>query len=288
MESIDLKELKSFVVVAEVGSFTEAAGTIGISQSALTRQIQSLEEKVGRQLLSRTTRITRLTPEGEFWLEKSRQILGQVEAAGIAFAGQFTRAAPTVRVGVCSTISQSYLPGFFHSFRRHFPDNQIRLNQGNETKLIQQLDQCHIDIAIVTAPKSQPPGIEITHSFEDRFVLIGPESDPEINPDALGDLPLISIDRQTATGALLENWLVKQRIDPTAQMEFDNFDLIISSVSLGLGGAIVPRRSLAIHRDRKLRSYTLQKPPSRTLSSLARAENNRPAIIQAFIDHILF
>ncbi len=285
----DLRELRLFATVAESGSFTEAARLLGMSQSALTRQIQALEGKLAQQLLSRTTRSVRLPPAGEFWLERSRQLLGQAEAAWEAFAERYEKSAPTVRVGVCRTVGLAHLPGFFHAFRRKHPNCQIRLEQGREGELIAELDACSLDVAIVTQPLSLPPGIEITHGFEDVFALIAPAS--EENPDLsrLDEWPMIRIDSQCTTGKLVSAWLAKRQVVAQAMMEFDNFDLIINSVALGLGCALVPRRSLAIYaRNRKIRRFPLTGPPTRRLCALARAETNRPQIIQAFIDAILF
>ena len=286
----ELREMNSFITVAEMGSFTEAARVVGLSQSALTRQIQSLEEKMGAQLLSRTTRAIRLTEAGKFFFGRCRQIASQVATASDGFAERFVNSAPSVRVGVCSTVSLAYLPGFFHGFRRHFPDNQIRLNQGRESELIAELDRCALDVAIVVQPSQLPPGTEITHSFEDVFMVIGPgDEEKPIDVAKLKQLSLIGIDTQTSTGKLINKWLAKQGIEQKPMMEFDHFDLVINSVSLGLGYALVPRRSLAIYtKNRKITRHPLKQSLSRHLCALARSESNRPAVIQAFIDNILF
>ncbi len=287
----DLHELRLFASVAQSGSFTDSATILGISQSALTRQIQKLEEKLGQQLLSRTTRSIRLTTAGEFWLERSRQLLGQAESAWDAFSERYVEAPTIVRVGVCNTIGLAYLPGFFHAFRRKHPDCQVHLEQGKEAELISELDTCTLDVAILTQPPSLPPGIEVTHAFNDVFVLIGPVATEagEIDPTRLDDLPMIRIDSKTTTGKLLTTWQAKRGFALQPMMEFDNYDLIINSVALGLGYAIVPRRALAIYaRKRKIRRYPLAEPPSRTLCAVARGETNRPCMIQGFIDAILF
>ena len=286
----ELRELRLFLAVAEAGSFTEAAAVLAMSQSALTRQIQSLESKLGRQLFSRTTRTIRLTLEGEFWKTRARLLLGQADAAREAFAEEFVDRPPTVRVAVCPTIGLAYLPGFFHGFRRNHPQCQIRLTRGDETELISDLDHCTLDIAIVTRPASLPSGIEITHSFDDAFVLIGPIGEKEkVDLEKMDSLPTIRIASQTATGKLVSAWQREQKVNAEPMMEFDDFDLIINSVALGLGFALVPRRALAIYsKNRKFRRYTLTELLTRTLCALARAETNRPRMIQAFIDSILF
>lgn len=283
----ELRDLHQFVTVVKCGSFTEAARILGLSQSALTRQIQNLESRLGIQLISRTTRSLRLTEAGSYWMEQSRQILDRASLAQEGFAEQFIQASPTVKVGVCRTIGLAYLPGFFHAFRKRHPECQIHLEQRREEDLIHDLDSCALDLVIAAQPPGLPGGIEITHSFEDAFVLIGPANPSGKGPDP--SLPSIQIDSQTTTGKLIADWQRREDIQSAPMMEFDHFDLIIHSVILGLGMAIVPRRSLAIYsRNRKIQRYQLERPLSRTLCALARSENNRPKIIQALIDSILF
>lgn len=286
MNGIELRELSALIAVAETGQFTEAAAKLGLSQSALTRQIQALEEKIGRSLFSRTTRSTRLTKEGEFWFTKSRKIIQQSELASTEFAEQFLNQPPKVSVGVCNTISLAYLPGFFHQFRKLHQEVQIHLQQDSEIDLISALDNADLDVVIVCKPKALPNTIEITHKFEDNYVLISPKDTP---PDKLDSIDLIEVDRQSTTGKTIANWKQKQKITRDPMMEFNNYDLIIHSVSMGLGHALVPHRSLAIHnKNRKIDRHTLKQRPSRELCVLARSDRNRSPIIQHFINNILF
>lgn len=291
---LELRELRSFVAVASSKSFTEAAQILGLSQSALSRQIQGMEDKLGCLVFSRTTRSLRLTQAGVFWLARCRSLLGQTESALEEFSNRFSQLSSVVHVGCCKSIGLAYLPGFFHSFRRHFPENQVHLNQSfDSNQLLDQLDRCELDIVIMPQPNSLPPGIEITHSFDDQFVVITP---PDIETfdilTAHHELQMIGIDRQTSTGKLIENWWVRHKAKQAGlapMMEFDNFDLIINSVALGLGYAFVPRRALAIYsKNRKFNRHSLPTKLCRELGVLARAEQKRPKHIQAFVDHILF
>lgn len=287
----EIRDLQSFGAVAETRSFTEASRLLGVSQSALTRQIQKLEEKLGCQLLSRSTRSLRLTEAGSFWLESSRELLAQAELTVENFNTRFVGSGSSVRIGVCQTIGLAHLPGFFHAFRRMHPQCLVRMEQGREGELLSRVDDCSLDVAILTQPSSLNVGMEVTHSFSDEFVLIGPfdEAKTLANPLAIQDIPMVQIDSQTTSGKLILEWQAKQGFEPQVKMEFDNFDLIINSVALGLGFAIVPRRALAIYaRSRRIRRYPLSKPLSRTLCAVARSEVNRPPMIQAFIDAILF
>ena len=152
----EIQELASFLAVAETGNFTAAAAKANLSQSALTRQIQNLESRLGEPLFWRTTRSVKLTPAGNFWLERGKQLIGQVASVWEDFETEFVQAPPKVRAGVCQTIGLAYLPGFFHAFRRKNPECHVRLEQGREADLRRKLENCELDVAILTRPDNAP------------------------------------------------------------------------------------------------------------------------------------
>ena len=116
----DLYELKLFHLVAEHRNFTRAGQAAGLTQSAITRQIQGMEEKLGLKLFDRSTRHVRLTVEGASLHARSGAILKEVDSALLALRGKSALLPRTLRVGVSRTVGLAYLPGFFHAFQRKF------------------------------------------------------------------------------------------------------------------------------------------------------------------------
>src|SRR5580692_7223284 len=111
----DLYELALFHLVVKHRSFTKAAEIAGLTQSAITRQIQGVENSLGLQLLERTTRTVRVTPAGEYLFHEAAGLLGDVEQSLSHLAQQFAGARKEVRVDVSRTIGLAHLPGFFHA-----------------------------------------------------------------------------------------------------------------------------------------------------------------------------
>src|SRR5436190_5844250 len=109
----DLYELALFHLVVKHRSFTKAAEIAGLTQSAITRQMQGVERSLGIQLLERTTRTVRVTPAGEFLFREAARLLGDVEQALTHLAQQFAGARKEVRVDGSRTFGLAYLPGFF-------------------------------------------------------------------------------------------------------------------------------------------------------------------------------
>src|SRR5471030_182721 len=93
----DLYELFLFRLVVQQRSFTKAAQLAGLTQSAITRQIQGMENKLGLALLERTTRSVRVTPAGDFLFHESARLTGDVEASLQRLREQFAGARKEVR-----------------------------------------------------------------------------------------------------------------------------------------------------------------------------------------------
>lgn len=119
---MNLNQLRYFVSVAEHGSFTRAAMSHYISQTAITQQIHALEENIGVTLLDRNTRPVSLTPAGKVFLKEAREILGRMDTAL-----QHTREASTglegeLRLGYTKGYEHSDLPRHLRSFHREYPN----------------------------------------------------------------------------------------------------------------------------------------------------------------------
>src|ERR1700750_1931879 len=117
----DLYELSLFHLVVKHRTFTKAAEMAGLTQSAITRQIQGMEQSLGIELLERTTRSVRVTPAGEFLYHESGKLLGDVDNSLRRLKEDFADARKEIRIGVSRSIGLAYLPGFFHANLRHGP-----------------------------------------------------------------------------------------------------------------------------------------------------------------------
>src|SRR5215469_10824567 len=104
----DLYELSLFDLVVKHRSFTKAAEMAGLTQSAITRQIQGMENSLGVDLLERTTRTVRLTEAGEFLVRESGRLLGDVERSLQTLREEFAGAKKQLRVGVSRSIALAY------------------------------------------------------------------------------------------------------------------------------------------------------------------------------------
>ncbi len=119
---MNLNQLRYFVSVAENGSFTKAAASHFISQTAITQQIHALEENIGTKLLDRNSRPVSLTPAGRVLLKEAREILGRMDAALIRTREASTGLEGELRLGYTKGYEHSDLPKYLRRFHREYPN----------------------------------------------------------------------------------------------------------------------------------------------------------------------
>jgi DNA-binding transcriptional LysR family regulator len=294
----DLYELHLLQLIAQRGSFTAAAQAAGLTQSAITRQVQGIEARLGAALFERTTRKVAPTRAGTFLLQEGARLLGSVDALLTRFRHDFTDAAKEVRVGVSTTISMAYLPGFFFAQQRRQPDVRLRIIHLGSVALLERLEANELDVSILCPPRRLPMTLKVCHRFEDRFDLIVPATlkcpEPTFGREKkwlswLHEQPWLLIAEGTSTGAQLRSWLLRRQWRTEDVVEADSFDLIINLVGLGQGISLVPKRALANYgRSRRIQRYRIPSPFSRTVAAVARKHPTPPDHIRDFIANILF
>ncbi len=294
----DLYELKLFHLVAEHRNFTRAGRAAGLTQSAITRQIQGMEEKLGLKLFDRSTRHVHLTAEGAALHARSGRILAEVDSALTALRGKSPLLPRSLRVGISRTIGLAYLPGFFRAFQRRFAEVQLQVSHERSDFILSAVEAGELDVGIVSPPSYRPQSLEVVRRFDDEFVLIMPpgtsvQSSEPLTMEALEALMKRSrwllITRHSNTGKRIHGWLNDAGLRCEPAIEADNFDFLVNLVSLGLGGSLVPHRVLALHPKTRpvVRVRTIPRF-SRDLSVLVRREGERDPILTGFLENVLF
>lgn len=172
MNRPSVRQLECVVGVADQGSFRRAAVAVGISQPALSAQIQAIEALLGVQLFERDRRSVLVTPAGEDVIARARLALEAVD--GVRDAAR-ERSAPLVgplRLGVIPTIAPYWLPALLPEVRRRFPRLALVLREDQTHRLLAQLGEGKLDVAFVALPI---PGDFTTAVIAiEQFVLAAP------------------------------------------------------------------------------------------------------------------
>jgi len=295
----DLYALHLLQLVARHGSFTRAAAQAGLTQSAMTRQVQGVESRLGIPLFERTTRSVAVTDAGKFLLHEGARLIGDLDAVLVRLREQFTDAPREIRVGVSQTIGLSYLPGLFAAQRKRRPDVHLRVVHQPSRALFTQLDANELDLAILCPPRRLPPSVRVTHRFDDAFTLVLPPglTPPTPRPSRqparwrewLRAQEWLLIHEASHTGARLRAWLRQRGWLVPHAAQLDSFDLIINLVALGQGVSLVPQRALALYvRRRKVQRYETPEKFTREIVVLTRRHPKPPAHVGEFVENILF
>src|ERR1043165_8137232 len=216
----DLYELALFHLVVKHKSFTKAAEQAGGTPSAITRQMQGMENALGLQLLERTTRSVGITPAGMFLYQESSRLLGDVEQTLQRLQVDFAGARKEVRVGVSRSVGLAYMPGFFHANLRRLPDVACRASSNSSSTILASLEENQLDLGVICAPPRLSQTLRVTHRFTDGFALIATKSLAEgfqklansrrTQADWLAKQSWLLLEETTNTGQQLRRWMKQQ------------------------------------------------------------------------------
>lgn len=200
IHGLDLRVLRSFVMVVETGSVTETARRLGRTQPAITLQIQRLEEQVGRPLLMHRNRLVAPTEHGHLVLSYARSMLRQHDELCARLASPDIEGH--VVLGTPDLYAASLLPPILSVFRQDFPGIQVELHCHLSTPLVQGVRKGEVDIALVTRMNDFTGGIVVRQ--EQLVWLVGDNAADILgrNPLPLALLPPGNIYRDHAIEAM--------------------------------------------------------------------------------------
>lgn len=249
---MNLRQLKTIVAFLEKGSFSFAAEHVGLSHSAVSVQMQQLEDELGTELFDRTSRPPCLTGNGQQVAELAGQALAIIGKISIAAKGQLVEGSAVL--GIVPTIQQSLLPFILETLKAKYPDLQINVKLGFSGELANMTRRHEVDFAILTAPSFMIPELEVSEFASEKLFVIGPSSHSNISHDGelVEALPFIAFAKNTWLGRQIISRLQARGINANETMEVDSIDAIEKLVSEGFGVSIVPQRVLMPKLSNKL------------------------------------
>jgi LysR family transcriptional regulator, transcriptional activator of the cysJI operon len=242
---MDLRQLRTFVAVAELRHFARAATLCNLSQPAVSHQIAQLEDEVGAKLLNRAGRRVSLTVAGEVFLEETRRILGAVDRAHERMQEVARGAVGRIRLGATATPGLYVLPPLLARYRTEHESYDLRFEIVPLHAIAERVARNDLDMAIVAGPLPSAE-LQARSLSQDELVIVAPPSASLARARALKPSQL-----QTETWLLREEgsdtrrqvtmWWHRHRIAPTRTMTFDHPDGVKRAVMAGLGIAMVSR-----------------------------------------------
>src|SRR5882724_5605199 len=167
---MEMHQVRYFLALGELLNFTRAAERCNVSQPALTRAIQTLEEELGGPLFHRERHNTHMTELGRMMLPYLQDVLDQSRKAKER-ARAFASLGAPLALGVMCTIGPSKLLGLFEGYRSANPRVEVQLHDATAAELIARLDEGALDVAIFGLPEPIDARFHAIPLFVERYVV---------------------------------------------------------------------------------------------------------------------
>lgn len=273
-----LQQLRYFLAVADVRSFTRAAELVGVAQPTLSRQLAALEDELGAPLVDRGARDgPALTAAGQAVLPFAQRMLADADGARVAVAEIVGLARGRVRVGATPSLCSGLLADVLRVFHERHPAIVLELAESGSQPLVRSLVRGELDVALVIVP---PEGIDPTlHTLpllRERLSVASPASDRA--PSARGSMGMRELGRRSLV-VPREGYDLREAtlrafaaagVTPRFAVQGGEMDAVLRMVEAGTGVAVVPDLVFA---DRpRLRRTVLTPALYRTVALASRAD----------------
>ena len=250
MTNIDIKRIRYFLCLSETLNFSQAARKFGISQPALTKAVQRLEQDVGGALLRREGKHTHLTPLGKSMLEQFRELDASATRVERAARRLVHGDMPQLQIGVMCTIGPEPLSGFLTDYQRRTPDLEIVLRNATRVELAEMLLSGMVDLALVGAPVSDAQRFRYVDLYRERMVVASAPDHPFVGRRSVSVEEVL---HQPYVDRLLceyrDTFLAESlRLDfePMFAARGEREEWMQTLVRQGIGVTIAPERSLVV------------------------------------------
>ncbi|MEZ6136899.1 MAG: LysR family transcriptional regulator [Pirellulaceae bacterium] len=268
---MDMDQLMQFQCLADLRNFTHAAERLSMSQSALSRSIQRLEEELGQPLFERKPRSVDLTDAGQLFQSRAGQILLIVEdcKAEICDDGQSGR----VRIAAIPTIAPFFLPDLLRKFSDAFPKANLIVQEDTTDNVMRRCKQGELDVAIVAMPVSARY-VEIDELFEEELSLVLPRDHPLVEKKQvrLSDVehyPFVLLDEAHCLSENITSYCRQRSVQPVAVERASQLAMVQELVALGHGVSMIPEMAKRLDKTKRRIYRSLHGTrPNRTIAAV--------------------
>lgn len=247
---MNFSQLRAFLTVVDRQGISRATDDLALTQSAISRQIQSLEQSLGMKLFVRQGRTLSLTDAGRVVLEHGRRILRDLAETQDAIDGLKGLKRGHLRIGAASTIGTYLLPEPLGAFKGRFPGIEITLEIANKAETLRRLLAQEIDLGFV-GPPIRVAGLVAEEYLEDELVLITSPAHPLaglplVTARDLADEVFIMREKGSGTREIMEEELVRAGVGIRKMMELGSTEAVKQAVAANLGVSMVSRYAITL------------------------------------------
>jgi len=211
-------------------------------------QIKELENSLGAPLFERGPRQVRLTDFGESFADRVRDILRSVDELGDLARASVGQLAGQMRIGVIPTIGPYLLPKIISELKRAYPSLDLHVRETVTSRLIAELAEGRIDMAILALPVSEP-SLEEVPLFDEEFVLIRPAADadkPVPDREMLREMRVLLLEEGHCFRDQALSFCNLQGRQPRELLEGSSLSTLVQLVSAGIGVTLIPEMAVPV------------------------------------------
>lgn len=290
---MEIRNLVTFLEVAELKNFTRAAERLGYSQSAVTVQIKQLETELGLSLFDRIGKAVRLTEYGQSFIEYASEAVSAMERAA-TFNTTMDQHSGVIRFGVVGTILSAVLIEVIREFKKMYPNVTISVTEGSSAELEKKIRRCDIDLAYFLDYKTPSNDWVRVREEKEPIIFVTHPLAPIARKDKIAfeeliDEQFILMPKGENYRSLFDNELVEHGINIEPTIELENTDMIMRLLMKEPYVSILPEFSVRKYlKSGKLVKLNVEDCDMCQYSQLAYLKGKTvPPHMQCFIDTIL-
>jgi DNA-binding transcriptional LysR family regulator len=246
---VDLRQLEVLRAVADTGSFTAAGHQLHLSQSAVSRQIQLLEEELKEPMFLRIGRRIRITPAGTTMLNLARRVFEDIDATRAGLLESRETLGGTLRLVGGMTVCLYVFPPLLKEFRRAHPGVEVKVTAGAATRLTRLLRTGAADLGLLTLPIDDS-SLTTEPVMREELLLVTSPHHPlarkkTIAPRDLVNQPFVLFEAGSNSRKTIEDFFVREQISPKVVTETENVEIIKALVRIRMGVTIIPYQAVA-------------------------------------------
>lgn len=286
---MELRQLKTFQMVANSLSFTQAAILLDYAQSSVTAQIQALEGELGVPLFNRLGRHIQLTEAGERLLWYAGRLLSLADEAQADVSGR-QPVEGAIAIGAPETICTYRLPAILRHFRTCYPNVRLSFRPMLDAELYRSVKNGSLDVAFLLQEPLESDALLMESLIEEPLLVVSAADHPlaqrpQVGPANLRGETLLLTENGCGYRHLFERALAGEHIYSVVKLEFSSVEAIKQCVAAGLGIAFLPQVAVAESiAQGKLAALCWQEPFRVCTQMVWHKEKWLSPILKAFLD----
>ena len=241
---MQIESLKVFCDIVRLRNFSQAAAENNVTQSMASQTVHNLEQHLNIQMIDRSQRPWKLTPEGQEFYKGCRDVVERYHNLEAAVKKLHNKVSATIRVASIYSVGLRHMGFYIHQYSQLYPWVQVKIDYLNPDRVYESVLNDQVDIGIVSFPRSRRD-LEVIPWQEENMVLacypthrLARKKRAALSQ--LANEPFIGFDKNLDIRKEMDRLLKKHGVSTNIILEFDNIEVIKQAVEIGNGVSILP------------------------------------------------